>query len=59
VRRLLQESKLSYTVISRESGVPYGALYHFSTAGEDMKSQHMEKLYEYLTGEKLINNDEC
>lgn len=58
VKRLLKESKRSYTVISSESGVPYGALYHFATQGDDMKSQHMEKLYEYFTGQKLIEEDE-
>lgn len=59
VKRLLGESKLSYTTISNESGVPYGALYHFATKGEDMKSGHMEKLYCYLTGKQLIDDDEA
>jgi predicted transcriptional regulator len=56
VKRLLGESKLTYTTISRESGVPYGALYHFATKGDDMKSCHMEKLYTYLTGEPLLDS---
>lgn len=57
VKRLLLESKLTYALISRESGVPYGALYHFATEGEDMKSQYMETLYEYLSGEPLLKKD--
>jgi predicted transcriptional regulator len=57
VRRLLSESKLNYTVISREADVPYGALYHFATAGDDMKSQHMEKLYIYFSGKPLLEHD--
>lgn len=58
VKRLLQESRLTYTTISRESGVPYGALYHFATKGEDMKSGHMEKLYTYFTGESLLDDSD-
>lgn len=54
VKRLLLASDLTYQKISDRSGVPYGALYYFATKGEDMKSEHMEKLYEFFTGEKLI-----
>lgn len=54
VKRLLDKSKIPTSVISRESGVPSGALYHFRTKGEDMRSENMEKLYIYLTGEPLV-----
>jgi|TARA_R110002167_G_scaffold294935_3_gene499540 hypothetical protein len=46
-------------VISRESGVPYGAVYHFAKAGADMQSGYMEKLYEYLSGKPLLKPDKA
>lgn len=57
VKRMLLDSDVPYTTISNKSGVPYPALYHFATKGDDMKSQHMEKLYEYFTGNLLIQDD--
>ena len=56
VKRLLGETDVSYAVISEKSGVPYGAVYNFATKGDDMKSANMEKLYEYLTGKPLIDD---
>lgn len=57
VKGLLLESELSYRKIADKSGVPYGALYHFATKGEDMQSAHMEKLYAHLTGKPLLSSD--
>lgn len=54
---MLDESKLSYKTIERESGVPYGALYHFAKKGTDMRSEHMEKLYVYFTGKPLLSSE--
>ena len=58
VGKMLAESDLSYTTISRQSGVPYGALYHFGTRGADMRSEYMELLYTYFTGSPLIESDD-
>ena len=58
VRELLKESRLTKTIIAEESGVPYGALNHFATKGEDMRSEYMENLYIYFTGKPVVEDHE-
>lgn len=49
---------LTYQKISDKSGVPYGALYHFATKGDDMSSENMQKLYEFLSGRTLLEGED-
>ena len=58
VSAFIAESSLSYRVIATQADVPYGALYHFATRGEDMRSEYMEKLYIYFTKTPLIDSDD-
>lgn len=57
-KELLARTKLALTTISNDSGVSYHALYYFKTKGEDMKSEDMQKLYEYLSGKQLDVSNE-
>ena len=57
VKQKLIESRLSYRIIADESGVPYDALYYFATKGNDMRSEHMEKLYIYFTGKPVVTDE--
>lgn len=59
VRRLLDETDVPLTTIASKSGVPHGALYHFHKGGgADMRSEYMEAVYTYLSGEALIEEEE-
>jgi len=57
-RQLLAVCDLTYQKISDKSGVPYGALYHFATKGDDMSSENMQKLYEFLSGRVLLEGED-
>lgn len=59
MKKHLDETDVPLTTISEKADVPYGALDHFAKrGGKDMKSLHMERLYEYFTGTQLIEEDD-
>jgi|TARA_R100000084_G_scaffold106654_1_gene65210 hypothetical protein len=55
VKDYLTNTKMPISTISVESGVPYGAVYAFSRNGKDMRSEYMQRLYEYFTNKPLIS----
>ena len=57
IKQHLEDTDVPLSIISTKSGVPYGALYHFKKRGTDMRSQHLESLYTYFTGKKLITDE--
>ena len=58
VRDLYEDYDGTIATLSRKTGVPYNTVYYFLTTGEDMRSEYMQKLYEYLTSDSLVEDAE-
>lgn len=54
LRNLFENSGISMTALSKESGVPYWPIYRWLKVKEEsLKLDHAEQLWEYFTGFKF------